>query len=119
MRVPHTVLSLLTHPDVRRKLEIVNWRSTASSEADKAEAALLTAEECGELIQAIIKRYVRLKLPAEAKVIEEVADVLLMVDQLVRQLDPEALEKMIDYKLDRTIERYHTVGTTYVDSDQI
>ena len=57
-------------------------------------------EEMAELTQALIK------YDKESKdVIQEVADVLITLNEYITILDPEELDETIDFKLNRTIER--------------
>lgn len=66
-------------------------------------------EECGELIQAINKM---LRYPDDEikrlELIEEIADVLIMIAQLKIIFDIEQAEirRMIDYKRNRLVQRY-------------
>lgn len=110
------LVQLLNRPEIQSKLDVVNWRTQDTSRAEQAEGALLTAEELSELVQAVIKYYVRRKNHAVHKVIEESVDVILMMDQMVRMLPEDELLSWVDMKLDRTIARYHTVGSTYDDT---
>ena len=66
-------------------------------------------EECGELIQAINKM---LRYPDDEvkriELIEEIADVLIMITQLkiMFSIEKSELSRMIDYKRNRLLERY-------------
>lgn len=74
-----------------------------------------TAEECAELAKAAIKRYRVLAAQApcsqslaasRAALIEEIADVLIMIDQIVYIEDFENdVWKMVDHKIERQLER--------------
>lgn len=99
-------------------LRIMNWRTTDHSLEDQQQAANLVNEELAELIQANIKLFCRHKPAALEKVAEETADVILMLDQLVRLLPKELILKYLHEKTDRTIERYHTHDSTYDDTAQ-
>lgn len=67
----------------------------------------VTQEECAELIQAISK-YFRGKEGAREKIIGELADVKIMVEQLIYMFncDPE-VEDLINFKIDRQMRRYN------------
>ena len=59
-----------------------------------------TIEECSELITAIAKNDID-------NIIEEIADVLIMVQQLRYLYDIEDnVKEMIEFKIKRTVERY-------------
>lgn len=60
---------------------------------------LKTIEECNELIQAI-------KNNDEENIKEEMADVLIMIFQLIYLMGVD-LEEIISFKLARTIKRYN------------
>lgn len=66
-------------------------------------------EECGELIQAINKM---LRYPDDEvkriELIEEIADVLIMITQLkiMFSIEKSELRRMIDYKRNRLLGRY-------------
>lgn len=74
-----------------------------------------TAEECAELAKAAIKRYRVLAAQApcseslttsRAALIEEIADVLIMIEQIVYIEDFENdVWKMVDHKIERQLER--------------
>lgn len=74
-----------------------------------------TAEECAELAKAAIKRYRVLAAQApcsesfaasRAALIEEIADVLIMIDQIVYAEDFENdVWKMVDRKIERQLKR--------------
>lgn len=74
-----------------------------------------TAEECAELAKAAIKRYRVLAAQdpsseslaaSRAALIEEIADVLIMIDQIVYIEDFENdVWKMVDHKIERQLER--------------
>ena len=74
-----------------------------------------TAEECDELAHAALKRYRVLAAQApsaeslttsRAALIEEIADVLIMIDQIVYAEDFENdVWKMVDRKIERQLER--------------
>ena len=73
------------------------------------EAQLIIAmEECSELTQAISK-YIRYKdTEARYKVIEEMADVLICMEQLkiLCNINDKEIQGEIDFKCKRTEERY-------------
>ena len=67
---------------------------------------ILVTEECAELIKEVTKH-----LRGEdnrANIIEEAADVLIMIRylQLILNISDEDLNQMIEFKLNRTTERY-------------
>ena len=99
-------------------LDIMNWRTTDHSLEDQQQAANLVNEELAELIQANIKLFCRHKPAALEKVAEETADVILMLDQLVRLVPKELILKYLHEKTDRTIARYHCHDSDYDDTAQ-
>ncbi len=59
-----------------------------------------TIEECAELIQALVK------LESRENTIEEIADVQIMLKQMLYLLDCEKeMEKVMEYKINRQLER--------------
>lgn len=61
---------------------------------------LKTIEECSELITAISRNEV-------GNIIEEIADVYIMLQQLIYLYDSEEeVDEFIESKINRTIERY-------------
>ena len=59
-----------------------------------------TIEECAELIQALAK------LESRENTIEEIADVQIMLKQMLYLLDCEKeVEKVMEYKINRQLER--------------
>ncbi len=59
-----------------------------------------TIEECAELIQALVK------LESRENTIEEMADVQIMLKQMLYLLDCEKeVEKVMEYKINRQLER--------------
>lgn len=100
-------------------LDTINHRQTATPQTEQAYVADLVNEELAELIQANVKHFVRHKVGALDKVCEEAADVILMMDQLVRLLPPERVQFYLLAKTQRTIERYHTADSTYDDRAQL
>ncbi len=59
-----------------------------------------TIEECAELIQALAK------LESRENTIEEIADVQIMLKQMIYLLDcEEEVKKVIEYKINRQLER--------------
>ena len=65
----------------------------------------ITIEECGELIQAICKLRRGWSEERYNNVREEVADVLIMVQQLRVILGSKYIDKIVEEKLDRQLER--------------
>lgn len=78
---------------------IVNIANNYGYEAQ----AMQCIEECAELIQAINK-YRRYGDEAKDNLVEEIADVQIMLDQLLYLLNADTFS-VIDKKLDRQIER--------------
>lgn len=69
-------------------------------------------EECGELIQQAAKCYDK-GIPYSDDMIEEIADVLVMVEQfkaVMSQPDRDLLEDQVVYKLERQIKRIEEMG---------
>lgn len=70
-----------------------------------------TIEECSELsvnIAKAIPNYQNISPVQMEAILEECADVLVTVNQIVLAIAThEQLEQQIDYKLDRTLERYN------------
>lgn len=72
-------------------------------------------EECAELIQAVSK-YQRAQdagkpiLQAKTALMEEVADVMIMIEQVTSVFSGKALSTIVDSKLDRQIERINKEG---------
>lgn len=63
-----------------------------------------TIEECAELIQALVK------LESRENTIEEIADVQIMLKQMLYLLDCEKeVEKVMEYKINRQLERNENV----------
>ena len=60
---------------------------------------LKAAEECAELIQALAKE------DSEDHIVEELADVLIMVTQLAYLLGAEKFTKQVERKVDRQLNR--------------
>ncbi len=59
-----------------------------------------TIEECAELIQALVK------LESRENTIEEIADVQIMLKQMLYLLDCEKeVEKVVEYKINRQLKR--------------
>jgi len=61
-------------------------------------------EECGELI-IDINHYCRNRGTGLSEVIEEAADVFLMINQVMEVVGREEVMSMVDYKAQRTINR--------------
>lgn len=63
-----------------------------------------TIEECAELIQSLAK------LESRENTIEEIADVQIMLKQMLYLLDCEKeVEKVMEYKINRQLERSENV----------
>ena len=70
-------------------------------------------EECGELIQQTVKCYDK-DIPYSDSMIEEIADVLVMIKQfetVMSQPDRDLLEDQIVYKLRRQLDRIEEKST--------
>lgn len=65
----------------------------------------LLIEECGELLQALSKLRRNGTPKARANLEEEVADVLIMLNQMIHIFQMEDVQSIMDYKLDRLQER--------------
>jgi len=94
--------------------EDLRIRNIASHYGLKAQS-MQCIEECAELIQAINK-YLRKKGNGQSvtvssievlnNVIEEIADVYIMLEQMIYLINGDrAVNEMIDYKLNRSLER--------------
>lgn len=60
-------------------------------------------EECAELIKEISKYF---RYGNKGPLVEEIADVRIMLEQLVFYLDiQEKVDKMVEYKIDRIVDR--------------
>lgn len=69
-------------------------------------------EECAELIQQAAKCYDKV-MPYSDDMIEEIADVLVMIKQfetVMSQPDRDLLEDQVVYKLERQIKRIEEMG---------
>ena len=80
--------------------KIFHYNEKTLNELNQVEIKLI--EEMSELTQAILKYDI-----TSDKLLEEVADVQIMLNQYKLMLNSEKLEKLIDFKLDRTILRLH------------
>lgn len=87
-------------------LDAVNSYDHTASHEQAGFTALLLVEEMSELTQEIIKIFVRGKDDRWNEFYEELADVLLLLDQVVRIADPERLDSALKNKMGRFIERY-------------
>lgn len=86
-------------------LSEINTLNYNSLPLSKAQVSLHLVEEMSELTKEIIKIYVRGKDRKE-EFHEELADVILLLDQAVRIADPELLFQKMEYKINRFKERY-------------
>jgi len=64
-------------------------------------------EECAELIVAI-SHYLRGRDNAPAELIEEIADVYLMLNQLISYFGEDWIMEIVDWKSDRVKEKLRT-----------
>jgi len=100
-----TLISPMAHGSVYSSLTEINTLRPDSPQHSKAKANLHLVEEMSELTKEIIKIYVRDKERGE-EFHEELADVILLLDQAVRLADPFLLHQKIEYKINRFKERY-------------
>jgi NTP pyrophosphatase (non-canonical NTP hydrolase) len=89
-----------------RQLSRINTQTASTSKEKKGFAALLLVEEMAELTQEIVKIYVRNKTDRDKNFHEELADVILVLDQIVRHADQVLLDQKLCYKMNRYEERY-------------
>ena len=102
-----TLAELLSSLDTS-KLNTVNWRTSESSFEDRRHGGHLAAEEAAEFIQRIIKYYDRKQSDKNLDYLcEETADLILLIDQLVRTLPADLMLDWLNVKVNRTISRYH------------
>ena len=80
--------------------KIFHYNEKTLNELNQVEIKLI--EEMSELTQAILKYDI-----TSDKLLEEVADVQIMLNQYKLLINSDKLDKMIDFKLDRTILRLH------------
>ena len=76
-------------------------------------------EECAELIVSI-SHYFRSRTNATAALVEELADVYLMLNQLISHFGEDVVMDVVDWKSDRVkekLERYKNEGENYVRSN--
>lgn len=88
------------------QLDIVNSYDVTASHQQSGFTALLLVEEMSELTKEIIKIFVRGKDDRWDEFYEELADVVLLLDQVVRIADSEKLDTCLKYKMGRFLERY-------------
>lgn len=86
-------------------LASINTLNNISPDASQAKARLHLVEEMSELTQEIIKKDVRNQDRIE-EFHEELADVILLLDQCVRCADAEWLFSKMEYKINRFKERH-------------
>ena len=90
-------------------LNIPNQQSVIDFYGKKIQSTI-AMEECAELIQAISKliRYSADKVMLGDNITEEIADVLICIEQLklMYKIDDKAIQKWIDYKCQRQVERF-------------
>lgn len=87
-------------PDMEKAARIIRHYGTAHQ-------LIKFCEECGELIQQAAKCYDK-GIPYNDDMIEEIADVLVMIKQfltVMSQPERDLLEDQITYKLRRQLER--------------
>lgn len=71
---------------------------------------IMLIEECGELIKAAAK-YLNNREKTDVRLIEEMADTKLMIDQMVVAFECDELMKQIRHdKLERQLEKMHHGG---------
>jgi NTP pyrophosphatase (non-canonical NTP hydrolase) len=76
----------------------------ALNEWDTKEQMHVLQEECGELIVAV-SHYRRKRPGCLLELREELADVYIMVGQIIEYLGSEFVEEMVDLKLERVKEQ--------------
>lgn len=86
-------------------LESINTLDVYALPQKKAGVSLHLVEEMSELTQEIVKIHVCGK-EREEEFHEELADVILLLDQVVRISNPELLFQKMEYKINRFKERY-------------
>lgn len=87
-------------------LASINTLRSSASLDKKSSVHLHLVEEMSELTQEIIKIYVRHKDDRSESFHEELADVILLLDQVVRMSDHAMLFEKMEYKINRFKERY-------------
>lgn len=95
---------LLTQND--GALDLVNSYDCTATHQQSGFTALLLVEEMSELTKEIVKIFVRGKEDRWDEFYEELADVVLLLDQVVRIADSDKLDAALKYKMNRFIERY-------------
>lgn len=78
--------------------KIYEYNKQYTGELNQVEMKLI--EEMAELTRAILKYD-----NDQDSLLEEVADVGIMLNQYLLMLNSEKIDKMVDFKLDRTIKR--------------
>ena len=89
----------------RGLLAKVNTLDENASPRQVAFTEGLLIEEMSELTKELMKIHNRGKDRRE-QAIEELADVILLIDQCVRFIDPQELQKWLQFKGNRYLERY-------------
>ena len=79
------------------------YRKAMDAWGFRAQARMLQ-EECGELIVAV-SHCLRWRANGKKEMVEELADVYIMVGQMVEYLGPDVVEHMVNCKLDRVKEK--------------
>lgn len=87
-------------------LDTVNSYDQNCTHQQAGFTALLLVEEMSELTKEIVKIFVRGKEDRWEEFYEELADVVLLLDQVVRIADSEKLDSNLKFKMARFIERY-------------
>lgn len=87
-------------------LDQVNSYDITATHQQAGFTAFLLIEEMSELTKEIIKIYMRGEDDRWAEFHEELADVILLLDQVVRMADSEQLDQALKYKMNRFLERY-------------
>lgn len=87
-------------------LDQVNSYDQDCTHGEAGFTALLLVEEMSELTKEIVKIFVRGKEDRWDEFYEELADVVLLLDQVVRIADSERLDGALKYKMQRFIDRY-------------
>lgn len=87
-------------------LDLVNSYDATATHQQSGFTALLLVEEMSELTKEIVKIFVRGKEDRWDEFYEELADVVLLLDQVVRIADAETLDTCLKYKMRRFLDRY-------------
>lgn len=87
-------------------LNAINTLGPAAVTQAKAFSNLLLVEEMSELTKEIVKIYARGKDDRWPEYYEELADVILVLDQIVRMANAQQLQDALLHKISRYYDRY-------------